>query len=43
MRRLEKRLAAVQDDLLAPLSPDERADLTRLLSRVLAHHTRPSA
>ncbi|MEU7712567.1 MarR family transcriptional regulator [Micromonospora chalcea] len=42
LRRLEKRLAEVQDDLLAPLSADERADLTRLLARVLAHHTRPS-
>ena len=42
LRRLEKRLAEVQDDLLAPLTPDERADLTRLLARVLAHHTRPS-
>ncbi|MEU1808251.1 MarR family transcriptional regulator [Micromonospora sp. WMMD1076] len=41
LRRLEKRLAEVQDDLLAPLSAEERAELARLLARVLAHHTRP--
>ncbi|TDV57363.1 MarR family winged helix-turn-helix transcriptional regulator [Actinophytocola oryzae] len=38
LRRLEKRLAATQDELLAPLSPEERHRLTELLSRVLAHH-----
>ncbi|MFG1675112.1 MarR family winged helix-turn-helix transcriptional regulator [Micromonospora sp. NPDC049282] len=42
LRRLEKQLAAVQDELLAPLSPGERAQLTGLLSRVLTHHTRRS-
>ncbi|GAA2337165.1 MarR family transcriptional regulator [Dactylosporangium salmoneum] len=38
LRRLEKQLARVQDDLLAPLSPDERAQLTTLLTRLLTHH-----
>ncbi|QLQ38795.1 MarR family winged helix-turn-helix transcriptional regulator [Micromonospora robiginosa] len=42
LRRLEKQLAAVQDELLAPLSPGEREQLTGLLSRVLTHHTRRS-
>jgi MarR family transcriptional regulator, lower aerobic nicotinate degradation pathway regulator len=41
LRRLDKRLARVQDELLAPLSPDERDQLTRLLARLLEHHTRP--
>ena len=36
--RLEELLAEVQDELLAPLSPAERQQLTRLLSRVLDHH-----
>jgi DNA-binding MarR family transcriptional regulator len=39
LRRLEKQLARIQDDLLAPLSPDERDQLTGLLRRVLDHHT----
>ncbi|KAB2347851.1 MarR family winged helix-turn-helix transcriptional regulator [Actinomadura rudentiformis] len=37
-RRLDKALAGVQDDLLAPLSPAERDQLVALLTRVLAHH-----
>ena len=40
LRRLEKRLAETQDELLAPLSPEERQRLTELLSRVLDHHKR---
>ncbi|GAA2615766.1 MarR family winged helix-turn-helix transcriptional regulator [Actinomadura fulvescens] len=36
--RLDKVLAGVQDDLLAPLSATERDQLVRLLTRVLAHH-----
>ena len=32
-------LTRVQDDLLAPLSTRERDQLTRLLARVLDHHT----
>jgi MarR family transcriptional regulator, lower aerobic nicotinate degradation pathway regulator len=42
LRRLDAQLAAIQDDLLAPLSADERATLTRLLDRVLEFHTRRS-
>jgi DNA-binding MarR family transcriptional regulator len=40
LRRLEKRLAETQDELLAPLSPQDRQRLTQLLSRLLDHHTR---
>ncbi|MET7831740.1 MarR family transcriptional regulator [Micromonospora sediminicola] len=39
LRRLETRLAVVQDELLAPLSPEERTQLSRLLTRVLRHHS----
>jgi DNA-binding MarR family transcriptional regulator len=44
LRRLGKQVASVQDDLLAPLSPDERDQLIRLLRRVVEHHadTRPT-
>ncbi|MFE4215077.1 MarR family winged helix-turn-helix transcriptional regulator [Streptomyces sp. NPDC056844] len=38
LRRLEKQLAVSQDELLAPLSPEERQQLTGLLSRLLDHH-----
>jgi len=38
LRRLEKQLAETQDELLAPLSPDERQQLTELLSKLLDHH-----
>ncbi|WP_280306250.1 MarR family winged helix-turn-helix transcriptional regulator [Nocardia neocaledoniensis] len=38
LRRLEQRLAAAQDELLAPLAPADRARLTSLLSTLLAHH-----
>jgi DNA-binding MarR family transcriptional regulator len=40
LRRLDKRLGEVQDELLEPLSATERADLVRLLSKVLRHHGR---
>ncbi|MFJ9213400.1 MarR family winged helix-turn-helix transcriptional regulator [Streptomyces sp. NPDC102264] len=40
LRRLEKRLDESQDELLAPLSPEERQRLTELLSRLLDHHNR---
>ena len=43
LRRLEKRLAETQDELLAPLSPGERQRLTELLSRLLDHHNRRTA
>lgn len=39
-RRMTDTVARVQDDLLAPLSADERAELTRLLTRLLEHHSR---
>ncbi|MFI7219530.1 MarR family winged helix-turn-helix transcriptional regulator [Micromonospora maritima] len=39
LRRLEKQLAMAQDDLLAPLTADEREQLSRLLTRVLRHHS----
>jgi DNA-binding MarR family transcriptional regulator len=39
LRRLDKRLTQVQDELLEPLSAAERAQLVTLLSRVLHHHT----
>ncbi|ONF68850.1 MarR family winged helix-turn-helix transcriptional regulator [Amycolatopsis keratiniphila] len=40
LRRLEKQLAERQDELLAPLSPDERKRFTELLSKLLDHHDR---
>lgn len=43
LRRLERKLAECQDELLAPLSPDERQRLTRLLSTLLDHHGHPWA
>ncbi|MEV4495466.1 MarR family transcriptional regulator [Micromonospora arborensis] len=39
-RRMGETVARVQDDLLAPLSTTERAQLTRLLTRLLEHHSR---
>jgi DNA-binding MarR family transcriptional regulator len=38
LRRLDTLLAEVQDELLAPLSPAERTELTDLLTRLLTHH-----
>jgi MarR family transcriptional regulator, lower aerobic nicotinate degradation pathway regulator len=38
LRRMDRALDTVQDELLAPLSPTDRQDLTRLLTRLLAHH-----
>ena len=40
LRRLDAVLAGIQDELLAPLSTDERGELTRLLGRVFDHHRR---
>src|SRR5215471_2648322 len=41
--RLEELLAGVQARLLAPLSPAERAELARLLTRVVDHHSGSAA
>ncbi|MFC9660173.1 MarR family winged helix-turn-helix transcriptional regulator [Nocardia sp. NPDC127606] len=38
LRRLEKQLAHSQEELLDPLSPAERQQLTGLLSKLLDHH-----
>ncbi|WP_328492196.1 hypothetical protein OHS59_05140 [Streptomyces sp. NBC_00414] len=38
LRRMDGVLDQVQDDLLEPLSAEERRTLTRLLGRVLAKH-----
>jgi DNA-binding MarR family transcriptional regulator len=40
LRRLEKQLAERQEELLAPLSADERERFTELLSKLLDHHDR---
>jgi MarR family transcriptional regulator, lower aerobic nicotinate degradation pathway regulator len=37
LHQLDGLLAAIQDDLLAPLDPPERAQLTALLQRLLTH------
>lgn len=39
LERLDGLLASIQEELLAPLSPGERGQLTRLLGRVLDHHS----
>ena len=38
LRRLEKQLARIQEELLAPLADDERTQLTALLHRLVEHH-----
>jgi DNA-binding MarR family transcriptional regulator len=38
LRRLDRLLDGVQDELLAPLSPADRALLAGLLTRILEHH-----
>lgn len=38
LRRLDKLLTTIQDDLLAPLNPSERDQLAHLLTRLLDHH-----
>jgi DNA-binding MarR family transcriptional regulator len=39
LRELDRLLATIQDDLLAPLSPTERQELVRLLTMVVDHHS----
>jgi DNA-binding MarR family transcriptional regulator len=39
LRKLDRLLTGVQDDLLAPLSAEERAQLVHLLTRVVDHHS----
>jgi DNA-binding MarR family transcriptional regulator len=38
LKTLAKQVDKIQDDLLAPLSPGEREQLTALLSRLLTYH-----
>ena len=38
LQRLDELLTQIQDDVLAPLSTAERAQLVQLLTRVLDHH-----
>lgn len=38
LRQLDKRVATIQDDVLAPLTQPERDQLIRLLTRLLDHH-----
>lgn len=38
LRRMDRALDKVQDDLLAPLSAEDRQTLSRLLTELLAHH-----
>ncbi|MEN3540060.1 MarR family transcriptional regulator [Microbispora sp. ZYX-F-249] len=40
LRRMDRALDRVQDDLLEPLAAEDRQTLTRLLTRLLAHHRR---
>ncbi|AJT62294.1 hypothetical protein T261_0605 [Streptomyces lydicus] len=42
LRRLDKVLDDLHDELLAPLSPPERDQFVQLLTRLLDHHTRTS-
>jgi DNA-binding MarR family transcriptional regulator len=41
LRRLEKQVARIQDELLAPLDPAERELFTEFLQRLLAQWTNP--
>jgi DNA-binding MarR family transcriptional regulator len=43
LRKLDKGLTGVQDELLSPLSPAQRGQLIKLLTRVLEHHNRGSS
>jgi MarR family transcriptional regulator, lower aerobic nicotinate degradation pathway regulator len=39
LAELDERIAVLEDELLAPLAPPERAQLTGLLQRLLDHHS----
>lgn len=43
LRRLDKVLDALHDELLAPLTPAERDQLVGLLTRLLDHHDSPES
>jgi DNA-binding MarR family transcriptional regulator len=43
LRRMDKQLAQCQDELLAPLSTEDRRRLTELLSTLLEYHNRRTA
>ncbi|MGW6510817.1 MarR family winged helix-turn-helix transcriptional regulator [Streptomyces niveus] len=43
LRRLDKVLDALHDELLAPLDAAERDQLVRLLTRLLDHHDAPGS
>jgi MarR family transcriptional regulator, lower aerobic nicotinate degradation pathway regulator len=40
LRQLDRLVATIQDELLAPLTQPERDQLVGLLTRLLDHHTR---
>jgi DNA-binding MarR family transcriptional regulator len=40
LRRLDAVLSEIQEELLAPLSEDERDQLTHLLAKLVTHHAR---
>ena len=41
LKRLDGRIEAAQEALLAPLSSADRRELKRLLTRLVEHHSRP--
>jgi DNA-binding MarR family transcriptional regulator len=41
LKRLDGRIEAAQEALLAPLSSADRRELQRLLTRLVEHHSRP--
>lgn len=40
LRRLDRLIGEIQDEILAPLSPPERAAFLKLLQRLQDHHTK---
>ena len=40
LRKLDRLLAGIQDELLSPLSATERQQLIRLLTRIVEHHAK---